>query len=228
MVMTAGISRRKAFGWKILWQVIFCRTAIASTIMKDILSAWFALLFKWLWCFYFIWLGIFYFFVCPKRGVRYHFLLRQEIRDVLGNQPVYAVLVGKTYFHLCRMDVDIHTFRRNRNMYYTEWISVLHQIRLITFLYRLWDDFAFDISVIEKIVFKIPVCAVQRRLSEKSFQYNVFINHLKFHHLICDVPAENAVNNCFQVPITVCVEFRLAIYDILKRNFRTWQCHVLQ
>ncbi len=55
---------------------------------------------------------------------------------MLGDQFVDTVLVGKAHLHLGRMDIHIDIFRRDRNMYDTERIPMLHHVGLIPFLDR--------------------------------------------------------------------------------------------
>ncbi len=119
------------------------------------------------------------------------------------------------------MNIDVHAFRRYRDVYNAERISVLHHIGLVSLLYCLGNHLTFDIAMVDKIILKISVCAVQHRSAEKALQRDVLLNCLKFNDFICDVSAKYSVNDRFQITITVCIKFGLTIYDILKRNLRS-------
>ena len=97
-------------------------------------------------------------------------------------------------------------------------ISVLHHVRLVSFLDRFGDDLTLDIPFIDKIILEIPVGTVQRRPAKEPFQRDIAVDRPKFHHLIGDIPAKDAVDDRFHIAVAVCVELRLPIDHIFKRN----------
>ena len=100
--------------------------------------------------------------------LRNQFSVIQSLRQRISNHAKHQLTVSKPQLHFCRMYIHIQKLRFNGKMKKSKGIFVLHHIRLVGFLNRPADNSAFDITPVNKIIFKIPVISCNHRLSNKS------------------------------------------------------------
>ena len=140
---------------------------------------------------------------------------------------IHLLPVGKTQFHLCRMDINIQDSPINCKLQRCKRIFMLHHKCLIAVLNCLGDNTAFDITPIDKIILIISVSPGDDRFSDKSINRNILILHMDFYQIGRNIPSVNTIDNVLQVRIPRRMQLRLIVIYKFKCNLRMGQRHTL-
>lgn len=92
-------------------------------------------------------------------------------------------------FHLGRMDIDIAFFLWQIQIQHGKWKFVLHYKGTVTFFNRAVYDVAFNVPVIDKIIFKSTVSSCDKRLADKSRQMNITVSVINWNQIGSDISA---------------------------------------
>ena len=93
------------------------------------------------------------------------------------------------------MDIDVDELRLHLKMQQRKRIFMLHHVALIAVLDGLCYDAAFDISSIDKIIFKIPVPSGDHRLSDEAGNSEPVGLHVDGNQVCGNLPAVNRVDD---------------------------------
>ena len=128
------------------------------------------------------------------------------------------LLFLETDFHFGRMYIDIHFLSGKLKLETDKGILMLHQKRFVGVFDGFRNQFAFDITSIDIIVFKCPVSSCNDRLSCKAIQRHAIFFPCDRKQFLCDLPSINMVDHIPETGISGTVQFGLSVYQIFKRN----------
>ena len=81
------------------------------------------------------------------------------------------------------MDVDIAFFLWQIQIQHGKWKFVLHHKGTVAFFNRAVYDVAFNVPVIDKIIFKSTVSSCNKRLADKSRQMNITVSVINWNQI---------------------------------------------
>ena len=106
-----------------------------------------------------------------------------------------CLLVLEPDLHFCRMDIHIHFFSRHGDHKDHKGILMLHGKILVGVFDSLRYNVIFNISAVDKIVFKVPVSAGDDRLSEKTGDLYPFRLEADLQQVGRNLPAVNVIDH---------------------------------
>ena len=83
--------------------------------------------------------------------------------------------MADTHFHFCRMDIHIQFFCIQFKMERGKWKFMDHGKGLVGLFDGLRDDRTFNITPVDKIVFKGPVSAAYERFADKTVNMHAHV-----------------------------------------------------
>ena len=155
-----------------------------------------------------------------KRNPWNQFLVRQSLGNGIPDHSIDPFSVPETQFHLGGMHVHIQKFRLNGKMQQHKGKFMLHHKWLICFLYGFCHDSAFNVPAVDEIIFKIPAASCNHRLPHVSGNLYRFAHCIHRKQISCHFPAENGIDNIFDVVVSRSVEPVLIIMDKTDGNVR--------
>ena len=153
----------------------------------------------------------------------HQFALVDGVSKQFCQKPKDGFSFPKPQFHFGGMDVYVQKVSFYRNLKGGKRVFMLHYKGLVGFLNTSGNQAASDIPAVDKIIFKIPVPSGYQRFADKSVNGNQLIFSVHLYQIGGNIPSVHMVNNFLQTGIAGGVEFRLIIYNQLKRNLRMGQ-----
>ena len=111
------------------------------------------------------------------------------------------------------MHIDVDQSRIDGKRENGKRVSVQHEKAPVGFLDRFGDDTAAYISLINKIILKIPVAAVDIRFSYEAVHGNAVSFGVNFDQIGCDLSSVNAVDHIPETVVARCMQLCLAVAD---------------
>ena len=163
---------------------------------------------------------LFFLFLIAKRNLHHLFFARQCPADGFQQLVIDLFLPGKSQFHFGRMHIHIHRRPVHLQVKQRERIFMLHHRGMVPILDGFRQQLALHISVIDVIVFKVPVSTGNHRLPDKAGNLHQLAFSLDLNQFPGNVSSVNVVNQLADIPVSAGMQLRLMIDHVFKRHLR--------